>query len=193
MSGETRQEFSAYVVGNVNIIEAKWGNYSGGGGTNDFKTSIVVPLNTLVSNQDILECQTVFRVFDIAGGDRNFFVKVSPNNTTTTAVFAVEITLDPAILPPATESRIHMNYKIQRTGRTTFRSKAEVFYSFGAAFGSVFDVESKSTYMYTSTANITLAASSSWEDDQYIVVGANDTASPEIYVINHEVKVVKKL
>jgi hypothetical protein len=180
-------------ISGSSIIDAKWGNYSGGGGTNDFKTSIAVPLDTLVSTEDILECQTVFRVFIIDGGDRDFFIKISPNNTTTTAVLAVEVTLDPTILPPGTESRIHMNYKIQRTGRTTFRSKAEVFYSFGAAFGSVFDVLSKSTYMYTTTANVTLAASSSWEQEQSIVAGANDTVSPGIYVINHEVKVVKKL
>lgn len=180
-------------VSGSSVIDAKWGNYSGGGGTNDFKTSIAVPLNTLVSTEDILECQTVFRVLIIDGGDRDFFIKISPNNTTTTAVLAVEVTLDPTILPPGTESRIHMNYKIQRTGRTTFRSKAEIFYSFGAAFGSVFDVLSKSTYMYTTTANVTLAASSSWEQEQCIVAGANDTVSPGIYVINHEVKVVKKL
>jgi hypothetical protein len=175
------------------IVSAKWGNFLGDGGNNDFKTSILVPLDTLTSDEDVLECQTIFRVFIEDGDDRDFFIKVSSDNTTTTGVLAVETTLDPVISPPTTEARIHMNYKIQRTSNTTFRSKAEVFLSFATILSSQLDIQSRSTFMYTTIADITLAASSGWNQNQYIVAGANDTVSPEIEVINHEVKVIKKL
>ena len=177
-------------VSGTNVVGAKWGNFTGSGGTNDFKTSIAVPINTLISDEDILECQTIFRV-TATQDEVYFFIKVSPTDTTTGSA-AVGISIDLPIVPPYTEARIHVNSKIQKTSSTTFRSKAEIFISYSTSGSGNLSIITNYSSIWSTTSDVLLASSSNWGQSQYIVAGANDSISPSISVINHEVKVFKK-
>lgn len=186
---------SGTVGGNYNLAyvnESLWGNYIGNGGSNDKKVGILVPPNTLVSNDDTLECQTVLRVTPTTGLTlRNIYIKVSPNNSSSIVTTAASFSI-PFTNTSGNVIIININCKIQRTDVDKYRSKSECFVSVDASNATLFSEQLAYSYVCATTSNITMT-SGSWSNNQYIVVIADDEATPVIEVINHDVKVIKKL
>lgn len=173
------------------IVNALWGNYPGNGGTSDVKTSIKVAGDLLFTDDDALECQTVFRMQDATLLDiRSFIIKLSPSNGTAGTI-AIQFEI-PVSIPMDNIVTVHMNYKIQRINNTTFRSKGECFVSQYGEVENLFINSIEYSYVCTSTSTLTLNSSTNWGDDQWVVVIVNDEDIPIVSVIHHEVKVVKK-
>lgn len=174
------------------VQNSLWGSYLGTGGTNDKKVSILVPANTLDTVGNILECQVVLKATPTTSALRGIYIKVSPNDTATIATTAADFQV-PISSAPGNIVLIHINSKIERVGGsgTGFRAKSECYVSFQDASASLFTQNIEYSYVCSSLSNLTVL-SSGWLINQYIVVSADDEASPMIEVINHEVKVVKK-
>jgi hypothetical protein len=174
------------------VQNSLWGSYLGTGGINDKKVSILVPANTLDTVGNILECQVVLKATPTTSTVRGIYIKVSPNDTATIATTAADFQV-PISSAPGNIVLIHINSKIERVGGsgTGFRAKSECYVSFQDASASLFTQDIEYSYVCSSLSNLT-AVSSGWLINQYIVVSADDEASPMIEVINHEVKVVKK-
>ena len=182
---------------NAYILDAKWGEYLGNGGSNDFKTSIFVPGNTLLEMDDVLECQTIFRIIDINSEFKYFYIKISTiDNDGGSGVSVYLNQLDIPIVAGDDYVTVHMNYKIQRVTSTSFRSKGETFLSLPTEYTppGLFSCLIDQTYVCNSIYGaISLPSSSNWSDDLYVTVVVNDEPVPVISVVHHEVKVVKKL
>ena len=184
-------------VNNAYILDSKWGTFSGAGGSNDLKTSILVPANTLSVDYDVLECQTVFKIdANTSGTTRTILIKVCDINGTT-GTTAMQFAI-PSPINTEDIQIVHINYKIQRVpGQggipTRFRSKGECFASAYDTSATLYTQAIINSYLCTSTANLTLNSSSNWNNNnQYITVIANDESTSVITVIHHEVKVIKK-
>jgi hypothetical protein len=190
---------SAGVIGasanNAYVLDAKWGTFTGDGNSDDLKTSILVPANTLSVDDDVLECQTIFKIDSPTATDtKSFIIKVCPTTSTTgTTAMQFEIPL----FNISNTQIVHINYKIQRVpGQggipTKFRSKGECFVSDYGVSADLYTETIIGSFMCTATANLTLNSSSNWTNNQYITVIVNDEATPVVSVIHHEVKVIKK-
>jgi hypothetical protein len=174
------------------INDSQWGYYLGTAGNNSKKTSILVNGDMLFENGDVLECETTFQIDSpVTSAPRSFKITVSPN-TSILGTTAIEFVI-PVSGPLGQITTIHMNYKIQKTGSDIFRSKGECFVSEYNSQLPVFTETVLYSYVCTSTVNRTLNSGTGWNNDQYILVVANDETPAVIAVINHEVKVVKKL
>lgn len=180
----------------ASVIDAKWGNFQGSGGANDFKTSISIPGNSLVEDYDELECQTIFKVFgNIPDATYVFYIKVgvSESNTDVTAIqFNIPIV---NALDATNSYMINMNYKIQKIGSAGFRSKGECFVSDYKVTPTIapfiFRQTIAQSFLCNSTNTISLT-SSNWTNELFVSVLVDDVATPKIYVTHHEVKLVKK-
>jgi len=176
------------------IIDAKWGAFLGSGGANDFKTSILVPANTLTTEDDVLECQTVFRIQGpIISGVRYFKIKISTvDNDGTVGTVAYQNNIDiPLIALSNTYATVHMNYKIQYVNSTSTRSKGEAFLSVADVYtgSSITDLEIDKTYLCTT---LFAGFNINWSNDQFITVVVEDEVTPAVTVVHHEVKFIKK-
>ena len=175
------------------IIDAFWGISSGsisGGIENIFR--IAIPSNTLTVDDDVLECETIYKTGEILSdnGDSYFINITNENNSNVTGVTVAEASYyDEATLPSI---YTHINCKIQRKSLTTFRCKAEIFFSNeNPDSGSLVTTQVAATFMCESTADMSLSGGTNWGQPQYIFAGANDYYGV-ISVIHHQVKVVKK-
>ena len=183
-------------VNNAYVLDAKWGTFSGAGGSNDLKTSILVPGGTLNVDYDVLECQTVFKIdASTSGTTRTILIKVCDINGTT-GTTAMQFAI-PSPINTEDIQTVHINYKIQRipaqgSGGTRFRSKGECFASAYDTSAALYTQSIINSYLCTSTSSLQLNNSSNWSNNQYITVIANDSTPAVISVIHHEVKVVKK-
>jgi len=175
------------------INDSKWGLFLGLPGLNSKKTSILVNGDMLFEDGDVLECETTFLIDSpTASAPRSFKITVTPT-TSVLGTTAIEFVI-PVSGPSGQITTIHMNYKIQKTSSNTFRSKGECFVSDYNISGRIFSETILYSYVCTSTEDLTLNSGTDWSDNQYILVVANDeNITPVIGVINHEVKVVKKL
>ncbi len=176
------------------ILDSKWGLYTGVGGASDFKTSLLIPGETLENFGDILECQTVFTITGASTATRQFSIKLDTVDNTSSGVLATFYNID----VPTTFANyltVHMNYKIQYTTSSTFRSKGECFGLLQLTYTGSNYIENqinKSYMCVTPFSNVTLS-SGDWTQDQYLKVVVNDEVTPVVDVIHHEIKVVKKL
>lgn len=175
---------------------AAWGTASGTGGSNDYKYGILVPANTLTNNDDKLECQTILTVTEPPSpGTYTFYLRVSPTDTAgaqVAALFNIPINCSSGNI-----INIHFNYNIERTGSPRFYCKAECFVTtentiVSPSIDPYFSQLIEWSYNCVTTTQITLASSSTWGQNQYIVVSANDETVPIIGVRHHQVKAVKK-
>jgi hypothetical protein len=177
------------------LQEAKWGNSTGDGGANDFKTSIAVPGGTLVTDEDVLECQTIFKVLgNIPDATYVFYIKVGVSESNTDAT-AIQFNIPIVNAFDATNSyMINMNYKIQKVGSAGFRSKGECFVSEYKATPTIIPYIFRQTiaqsFLCNSTGSISLA-SSNWINELFVSVLVDDFTPSRISVTHHEVKVVK--
>ena len=181
---------------NAYVLDSQWGNYSDPGGSAALKTSILVPANTLSVDDDVLECQTVFKIDSpTLNSSRAFIIKVCDTNTTTgTTAIQFEI---PMLELSDVITTVHIHYKIQRIpGQlnipTRFRSKGECFVSDYGTSANLYTALIANSYVCTSIGALVLNNDSNWTNDQYITVIVNDEATPVVSVIHHEVKVIKK-
>ena len=192
---------SAGVIGasanNAYVLDAKWGIFAGDGGSNDLKTSILVPANTLNVDYDELECQTVFKIdATTSGATRTITIKVCPLVDSTVGTTAMQFAIPSAINTEDIQT-VHINYKIQRIPAagdgTRFRSKGECFVSDPGTSADLYTNTILNSFLCTSINPLSLDDISNWSNNQYITVIANDESTPVISVIHHEVKVIKKL
>ena len=173
------------------IQEAFWGIESGNGGSNDYKYGILVPEDSLINNYDALECQTIICInSETSSSGRLVEIKVSTTNDND-GVNAMVFDIPNVVTSGKPVTYAHINYKIQRISSTTFRSTGECFVGDEETSTLLLTQTSSNNYICTSTSAITLDNSSNWGNDQYIVVVANDTATPDISVRHHEVKVTR--
>lgn len=173
------------------IQEAFWGIESGSGGTDDYKYGILVPEDSLINDYDTLECQTIICInADSSSLGRLVEIKVSTTNDND-GVNAMVFEIPNTVTSGKPVTYAHINYKIQRISNTTFRSTGECFVGDEAVSATLLTQTSSNNYICTSTSAITLDNSSNWGNNQYIVVVANDTATPDISVRHHEVKVTR--
>ena len=175
------------------ILGSQWGSYPSTISGLQKLTSIQVPLNTLITNYDALECQTIFRLNGNSATTNTYRIIVSPSdNTTGTDVINLEYWPGDGIEDFVF---IHMNYKIQRISATQFRCKGEIFFSIDSPIpiGGTTIPEVDKSFVNVSTSNLTL--SGTWASNQWIVAEADDlfSAGSAISVIHHEVKVTKKI
>jgi hypothetical protein len=176
------------------IQDSQWGIWDGNGGVNDIKTSILVNGGALFNSGDVLECETTFKIEQTTvNAFRLFTIKVSPSSSSLVGTTALQFQIPVSVPSVDNIVTIHMNYKIQRTGSDRFRSKGECFVSNYDPSVSVFKEEVEYSFICTSISNFVLTSSTTWGQNQHIVVIVDDEPSPVISVINHEVKVVKKL
>ena len=173
------------------IQESFWGIANGDGGSNDYKYGILVPEDSLINNYDALECQTIICInADASSLGRLVEIKVSTTNDND-GVNAMVFNIPNTVISGKPVTYAHINYKIQRISPTTFRSVGECFVGDQSASSALLTQTSSNNYICNSTTTITLDNSSNWSNDQYIVVVANDTATPDISVRHHEVKVTR--
>ena len=175
------------------IQDSQWGYYLGTAGLNSKKTSILVNGDMLFEDGDVLECETTFEIDSPTNSAlRSFKITVTPTPSIL-GITAIEFVI-PVGGPSGQITTVHMNYKIQKTSSNTFRSKGECFVSEYNLELPVFTETVLYSYVCTSTVNRTLNSGTDWSDNQYVLVVTNDESpTPVIAVINHEVKVVKKL
>lgn len=178
------------------IVDAQWGTSPTTFPFGVFQkiTSIKVPAASLINDDDALECQCIFRINANTAPENEYVIKVSSDNTIT-GVNAVYTNYYPNGTGVEDYVYIHINYKIQRIGATSFKCKSEIFYSLDTTnYGPLLTIEAEKTFMCVSYSNISLPTGNWTANDQWIVVGALDgtTASSSISVIHNEVRLVKK-
>jgi len=183
------------------VIDAQWDSatnpYLTPGGINALKTSILVPGNTLTVSDDVLDCQTIFKIAEgIPEDDYIFYIKVSPDNTMTNATVAIYVNVGVNLITRY-DGFLHINYKIQRipaqgAGDTRFRTKGEIFFTKTIPNTPVSPGVVDTTWTCTSIDILQLASNTTWGNTQYVVAGANDFSIPYISVLHHEVKLAKK-
>lgn len=177
------------------VLDSEWGVYTGVGGSSDFKTSLLIPGETLENIGDTLECQTVFTITGASTATRTFSIKLDIVDNNPSGVIATVYNID----VPTTFANyvtIHMNYKIQYADSNKFRSKGECFSLLQLVYSGsnyITNEINKSYMCVTPVGNVTLNGSSDWTQDQYLKVIVNDELTPVVDVIHHEIKVVKKL
>ena len=174
------------------IINAFWGTSNGTQGGGEEKLyDIVVPPNTLLYDDDVLECETIYKTGAV-GFDQSdsYFINITNQSSSLiTGVTVAEASYFDGATSPSTYT--HINCKIQRTSVTTFRCKAEIFFSNqNPNNNNLISTQVAATFVCESTADITL--SGGWTQTQYIVAGANDFYGV-IGLIHHQVKVTRKI
>ena len=179
------------------LQDAFWGIKTTGGVSDKSLSTILVPLNTLITNGDVLECQTIYRTQGLLETDpgNSYYVKIC-NATAIAGAVGPVVALsnyfpDGGISPYI---YIFMNYKIQKTGINTFRCKSEIFCSDNISSLAFTNVQIAASFINLSTSDMTLNSTSTWGMNQYIVASADDPSSApgKTILMHHEVKVVKK-
>jgi hypothetical protein len=176
------------------LEDAFWGLVDAAGITAKTLRSITIPAGTLTEDDDVLECQTIYRTDAMAPPNLGnaYYIKITNANALSDIIGPVVATTtyfpEEGIAP---FMYIYMNYKIQRTSLTTFRCKSEIFCSVDAVYSGLVTMQVAASYLNLSVANIALNGSSDWTNTQYVAAIADDP-SDKISLIHHEVKVVKK-
>jgi hypothetical protein len=185
------------------VVDAQWGVFTSyaafNSGNGEKLTSIGVNANTLLSNSDVLEGQTVYRLNENTLSSNTYYIRVSPSNNDVGTVVVFTDYLPLSGVDEGNYMYIYMNYKIQKTSFTTFRCIAEISYTpeEPPSPGNIKFSEIPHKFMSITTSDLSLSGSTTWGQPQYIVAGAYDinSASALMYsvaAIHHEVKATRK-
>ena len=177
------------------IIDSFWGDVDGAGLTGKTLRSIGVPVNTLTTDDDVLECQTIYKTaVQESNAGNAYYVKIT-NANALSGIVGPDVAFSnyfPAEgVGPYTY--IHMRYKIQRINNTTFRCVGDVLCSDNiiSVSTALTNAEIITSFMNVSPIDFTLNGTSTWGNIQYVAAICDDPSNT-ISLIHHEVKVVKK-